>query len=109
LEANDPVAEDKTQAAKAAQKVFQDPYEFLATLPEAPTRQMVDSWKAQAPNHRIRIFAPDGKRVFIVRAIGGYELQKLQAALPQNLGSGLPPEQAARPRRSCPPAPDRRF
>jgi hypothetical protein len=78
------------------QKKFSDPYEYLATVTGAPSKIQLEAWKAQTPNNRLRVFTPDaGKRVFIVRAIGAMELQRLQASLPQNLGAGLPPEQQA--------------
>ena len=80
----------------ATQGKFSDPYEFLKTINGAPTKVQIDTWKTQTPNNRLRVFTPDGgKRVFIVRAIGAMELQRLQGTLPQNLGASLPPEQQA--------------
>lgn len=79
--------------AKAAQN-FVDPYEYLGTFPGAPTKDTVESYKAQAPNGAIRIFAP-GKRVYLVRGISGLELQAVQSQIPENFGAGLQPEAKA--------------
>lgn len=74
------------QNTEDTQKRFQDPYEFLATFPNAPTRTTVEDWKSRTPNRRLRVFTPDGgKRAYIVRAVGALELQKLQETLPANL------------------------
>jgi hypothetical protein len=84
--APDPVAVIKTDEQQNTQKRFADPYEFLATVTGAPSKAQIEAWKAQTPNGRIRVFSPDGaKRVFLVRAVGGMELQRLQAQLPENL------------------------
>jgi hypothetical protein len=63
-----------------------DPFTFLASFPNAPTRDQLELWKSQAPGGRIRLkTTSDFKRVFIMRAIGGTELAALQARLPQNI------------------------
>ncbi len=71
-----------------AEQTFKDPYEYLATFPNAPTRDQVEALKTQAPNGIIRIFAP-GKRIFLLRGFSGVELLAVQAQIPENLGAGL--------------------
>lgn len=61
-----------------------DPYEFLAQFPNAPSRQYLEGVKKEAPGGKLRIFSPDGKRVFILRGISGLELARLQAEVPKN-------------------------
>lgn len=94
---SDPVVDTIKEAnEEETQKKFSNPYDFLATVTGAPTKIQIEAWKGQTPNNRLRVFTPDaGKRVFIVRAIGAMELQKLQNSLPQNLGAGLPADQAS--------------
>lgn len=83
----------KQDEAKAKQNLL-DPYDFLATFPNAPSKASVDSFKAQAPNGVVRILAL-GKRAYIVRGISGLELQQVQAEIPDNLGANLSPEARA--------------
>ena len=65
------------------------PFEFLQQFPEAPSVEQIEQWKQQAPGARLRIWhSSDGKRVYVLRAIGGQELAQLQASLPPN----IPPE-----------------
>lgn len=56
--------------------------EFVASLPGAPTTDQITSWKAQAPNGRIRAYAPDaavnGKRTYILRGLTGLEFTQIQ-------------------------------
>src|SRR5258708_5570149 len=54
------------------------PQEFLASLPGAPTADQIAAWKSQAPNGRLEMFTPDGKRAFILRGLNGLELTKIQ-------------------------------
>lgn len=79
------VEEMKAAAATETQKKFKDPYEFLASIPNAPSKIVIEDWKSRTPNRQLKVFTPDkGKRVYIVRAVGALELQKLQEALPSN-------------------------
>lgn len=71
-----------------------DPYDYLATFPNAPSRANVEAFKAQAPNGVIRILAL-ASRVYLVRGIGGLELASIQSGIPENLGAGLNPEARA--------------
>ena len=65
------------------------PFEFLQQFPEAPSLEQIEQWKQQAPGALLRIWhSSDGKRVYVLRAIGGQELAQLQASLPPN----IPPE-----------------
>jgi hypothetical protein len=84
----------QVQDEAKAQKNLMDPYEYLATFPNAPSKAIVESYKQQAPNGVIRIFAI-GKRVYLVRGISGLELQQVQSEIPSNLGAGLEPEARA--------------
>jgi hypothetical protein len=59
-------------------KNFSNPYDFLATIKGAPSRASIESLKSQTPNNRLRVFSPEGKRVYIVRGISALELNKLQ-------------------------------
>jgi len=73
------------------------PFEFLQQFPEAPSLEQIDQWKQQAPGARLRIWhSSDGKRVYVLRAIGGQELVQLQASLPPN----IPPEKVPAKSRS---------
>jgi len=92
------MADEKSQAqvqdeAKAQQSLL-DPYEYLATFPNAPSKTQIETFKAQAPNAVIRIFAV-GKRAYLVRGISGLELASIQSQIPSNLGAGLVPEAQA--------------
>lgn len=86
---------EKTDAQKQdearAQQSLVDPYDYLAKFPNAPSKTVIETAKAQAPNGTVRIFAP-GKRVYLVRGISGIELQQVQSQIPDNLGAGLSPE-----------------
>jgi len=84
----------QVQDEKKAQTNLVDPYDYLATFPNAPSKAQVESWKSQAPNGIIRIFAP-GRRVYLVRGISGLELSGVQNSIPANLGADLNPEARA--------------
>lgn len=82
-------------AEEAAKKNLSDPNVYLQTIPGAPTKEMIDAWKSQAPNGVVHLFAPSKKRVYIARGVSGLELTRLQGLVPENLGANLPPEQRA--------------
>jgi hypothetical protein len=63
---------------KPESKANMTPQEFLATLPGAPTADQIAAWKSQAPNNRLEVFTPDGKRAFIMRGLTGLELTQIQ-------------------------------
>jgi hypothetical protein len=73
------------QTEQAVKKQFSDPYEFLATIPGAPSKDLIQTMKAQTPNQRIRVFSPDTKRVFLIRGISHTELNQVQQLLPINM------------------------
>ena len=57
------------------------PYDFLKQFKNAPTQEKIAQMKAQSPGNRIKLItSSDGKRVYILRAISAFELQKLQEA-----------------------------
>ena len=86
----------QVQDEKNAEKKLMDPWDFLLTFPNAPTKATVEAWKKQAPNGIIRLFAPgNGKRVYLVRGISGTELKGIQSQIPDNLGANLAPEARA--------------
>lgn len=62
------------------------PLEFLKTVPGAPSAAEIEAYKAQAPGGRMRMFAPDNtaKRVFLVRAVSGLEMESLSKQIPEN-------------------------
>lgn len=64
--------------------VYKSPYDFLESIEGAPTKAQIENWKTQAPGGKIRLFTPDGKRVFILRAISGFELADVQKQIPVN-------------------------
>lgn len=64
-----------------AVKPAMTPATFLASLPGSPSADMVENWKQQAPNNKIKIFSPDGKRAYILRGITGFELATIQKQL----------------------------
>lgn len=74
------------EVQKAAASGPIDPYEFLATIPDAPTKAKIEGWKAQTCNGRIQVFSPDfsGKRAFIVRGLSTREMEAAQAEVPAN-------------------------
>ena len=73
---------EEKNAAETPQPV--DPFEFLQQFPNAPSRQYLEGLKKEVPGGKLRIFSPDGKRVFILRGISGLELAKLQSDVPKN-------------------------
>lgn len=78
---------------KTAEQTLMDPFDFLQKFPNAPSKAVVESWKTQAPNGVIRLFAPgNGKRVYLVRGISGLELKLIQSQIPDNLGANLAPD-----------------
>jgi hypothetical protein len=66
------------ESIQPVSKANMTPQEFLATLPGAPTADQIAAWKQQAPNNRLEIFTPDGKRAFIIRGLTGLELTGIQ-------------------------------
>lgn len=91
---------EKTEVQKQDEvnttKKLVDPFDFLQTFPNAPSRAQVEAMKAQAPNGVIRLFVPgNGKRVYLVRGLNGHELRHIQGQIPENLGANLPPEARA--------------
>lgn len=85
--------EEQIKDEEVASKKLMDPIEFLQTFPNAPSKVMIESYKAQAPNGIIRLFAPgNGKRVYLVRGLSGFELKAIQGQIPENLGANLSPE-----------------
>lgn len=70
---------------EAVQQKFTNPYDFLKTIPGAPSEEKIKEWKAQTPNQRIRVFSPDTKRVFLVRGISALELNNIQPKIPTNV------------------------
>src|ERR1039457_5215269 len=52
--------------------------QLRAATPDFPNDARLASWKSTAPGGRIKLFCPDGKRVFFLRAISGMELSKIQ-------------------------------
>lgn len=85
----------QVDAEEAAKSNLMDPMDFLLKFTGAPTKPVVESWKIQAPNGVVRIYAPSNKRAYIVRGISGTELQRIQGQIPENLGANLLPEQRA--------------
>lgn len=73
------VAVQETEAPKV--KANMTPQEFLASLPAAPTAEQIALWKSQAPNNRVQVFSPDGKRAYIMRGLTGMELTQIQKQL----------------------------
>jgi hypothetical protein len=67
-------------------KANMTPQEFLASLPGAPTADQISGWKLQAPNNRLEVFTPDGKRAFIIRGLTGLELTQIQKMVQQIAG-----------------------
>jgi hypothetical protein len=70
--------EETTATETPTAKTVMTPQEFLASLPGAPTPEQVAGWKAQAPNNRLEVFSPEGKRAFIMRGLTGLELTQIQ-------------------------------
>jgi hypothetical protein len=61
------------------------PMEFLAEIPGAPTANEVDAWRMSVPGGKMRVFTPDsGKRVFVLRALSGLEMEAISKSIPQN-------------------------
>jgi hypothetical protein len=62
-----------------------DPYTILAQLPNAPTKEQVESIKLQAPNGRVRFYCPDGRRAYLLRGLNGLEWERIQKNILPNL------------------------
>jgi DNA-binding NarL/FixJ family response regulator len=75
---------DATQTPDPAEQAPMTPAEFLASLPDAPSSDLISQWKAQAPNGRIKVFTPDGKRAYILRGLSGLEMGQVQQNIPKN-------------------------
>lgn len=65
--------------------------EFLSKFEGAPTEEDINLWRSAAPGGRVRLFTPDMKRVFVLRAIGSLELEKIELQL-----ANVPPEKIAK-------------
>ena len=76
----DEVLEPKAPKPQAPQT----PQQLLASIQGAPAPAQIDAWKAEVPNHRIRLFAPDLKRVYVIRGISGLEVAQIQKSIPMN-------------------------
>jgi hypothetical protein len=74
------VAPEQNAAAQTGKRDL-NPYEFLASI-GGPNREQIEFIKSQSPNGRARIFTPDGKRAFVLRAIGGLELASIEKNIP---------------------------
>lgn len=57
---------------------------LLATIPNAPSPEKIAVWKSEVPGNRLKVFSPDGKRIFYLRGVGGLELSKIQESIPAN-------------------------
>lgn len=86
------VAKIQEQTEEQTKQSFKDPYELLATFPNAPNKTDIEHYKAQSPNGIIRLFAIGPKRVYLVRGLSGIELAGIQGQIPSNLGAGLADE-----------------
>jgi hypothetical protein len=82
----------QVQDEKTAEKVFSDPYEYLATFANAPSKAVIEAYKTQAPNGVVRLLAL-GKRAYVVRGLSGLELNAIQGQVPSNLGASLPADE----------------
>src|ERR1035438_1944002 len=58
--------------------------QLRAATPDFPNDARLASWKSTAPGGRIKLFCPDGKRVFFLRAVSGMELSKIQSEIIAN-------------------------
>jgi hypothetical protein len=90
LESSTPATEAPAPDEEAKSPASMTPQEFLASLAGAPTADQIAAWKAQAPNNRIEVFTPDGKRAFIERGLTGLELTQIQKQVQQIQGSSDP-------------------
>lgn len=55
-------------------------YDFLSNFPGAPDEAQIKAWNQMVPGGSVRVFTmPDGKRVFVLRAITAIELAAIQA------------------------------
>jgi hypothetical protein len=80
----------QTVTTEPTSKANMTPQEFLASLAGAPTADQISVWKLQAPNNRIEVFTPDGKRAFILRGLTGLELTQIQKQIQQIQGASDP-------------------
>src|ERR1019366_3467266 len=58
--------------------------QLRAATPAFPNDARLASWKSTAPGGRIKLFCPDGKRGFFLRAVSGMELSKIQSEIIAN-------------------------
>lgn len=71
--------ENKAEAQVDTEVQTPSPYDFLKDFKGAPTQQKINEMKSQAPGGRIKLVtSSDGKRVYLLRAVSAFELQKLQ-------------------------------
>jgi len=75
------VKTEQVQTEPVDKKAQMTPQEFLAAIPGSPTPDQIAAWKAQAPNNRLELFSPDGKRAFIQRGLTGLEFTQIQKNL----------------------------
>lgn len=80
------MSEETKQPAEPVEenKQYQDPQVFLKTIPDAPSQEQIKAWKLEVPGGRVRLFTPDGRRVFLLRALSGIELAELTKKVPPN-------------------------
>lgn len=76
---------------ETTQETALSPLDFLKTIPGAPSASEIEAYKIQAPGGRVRMFAPDGgaKRVFILRALSGLELETINKQIPENASNAV--------------------
>jgi hypothetical protein len=50
------------------------PFDLLReSTPGFPSNERIAAWKVQVPGNRIKMFCPDGKRVYFLRGLSGIE------------------------------------
>jgi hypothetical protein len=69
---------DSPSSSAATDTKKPTPFEFLTSLPGAPTHARLEELKQQVPGGRLRVFSPDGKRAFLLRGFSGLEMERVQ-------------------------------
>ena len=76
---SDPAATPDTQPPQSGQAPEENPFNALRrSIPNFPSDAKIAMWKQQAPGARVKLFCPDGRRVFFMRGLSGLELAQIQ-------------------------------
>lgn len=76
--------DDKNQQSAEQAPAQPSPWDVLAQFKDAPSPAKIESVKRESPGGRVKIFSPDGKRVFLLRGLSGIELAEIHGKVHKN-------------------------